>query len=341
MERKHIEMVVFVGLLAAVLYLAFVMLKPFANTLFLAAVLAFLFTPTHRRLSRWLGNSPSWSALLITLLVLITVLIPLAFAGYQIVREAADIYSYLRAQTDPADLIRMTEAAQSWIERVVPNAKLDPEQISTVLQQGIQWLLASAGNIFAGFGRVVFHFVFLLLFFYYLVRDGHHIVRALQRMAPLPGTQGARLTKTMGNVVSGTVRGNVLVAIIQGLVAGLGFWLFGVPNPALWGGTVVAASFIPSIGTALVQIPAIVFLVVSGNISAAIGLGLWATFLVSTLDNILKPKLIGSATKMHPLIAMVGVLGGITVFGPMGILIGPVVMAFLIALVGVYHTARP
>jgi len=331
-----VETVLFVSLLIAALGLAFIMLRPFLGTLFLASVLAFLFSPLHHRIARTIG-SPSWSAFVVMLLVLATVMIPIALAGFQVVREAGDLYTGLRSQTDTAALVELSSVAQSWTDRVWPGAQLDPEQISSILQQGTQWLLENTGALFAEFGRLVVNFVFLLIFFYYLVRDGKHLARRLQELIPLAGTQGSRLLKTLGDAVSGTVRGSILVAVLQGLVAGIGFVIFGVPNPALWASAIVAASFIPSIGTAIVQIPAVAYLALTVGTPPAIGLGLWALLLVSMLDNVLKPKLIGSATRMHPLIAMIGVLGGIAVFGPMGLLIGPVAMAFLTALLELYR----
>jgi predicted PurR-regulated permease PerM len=179
-------------------------------------------------------------------------------------------------------------------------------------------------------------FLLLLLFFYYLVRDGARLKRKVMVLSPLSDAHELEIIARLSRAISSTVRGSLVLALLQGLVSGIGFTLFGVPNPVLWGSVVVIAAFVPTIGTALVQIPAILYLFASGHPTSALALIAWAAVAVGMLDNLLGPRLMAKGTHLHPLVMMVAVLGGITVFGPMGFLVGPILMALLFALFDIY-----
>jgi predicted PurR-regulated permease PerM len=311
------------------------MLLPYLNTMILAAILAFLFSGVFERLTRTVRNR-SLAAFLVTLLVLVTILIPLSFAGYQIVREAGGLYTYLREQSISSQFADTLERIQTGLRSKIPGLSVETADISARLQQALNWIIGHIGPLFAGISRLIINFLLLLLFFFYLVRDGGRIKRRLMDLSPLSDQQETAIFSRIGHAIAATVRGQLVIALLQGLVASIGFYLFGVPNPVLWGAVLMLTSFVPTIGTTLVQAPAIIYLYSSGQTQAAFGLAVWAIVAVGLLDNFLGPKLIASGTRMHPLVTLLAVLGGISLFGPIGILLGPIIISLLYALLDIY-----
>jgi predicted PurR-regulated permease PerM len=330
-----VESFFFLALLLGTLALVVAMVLPYANLIILGGILAFLFSGPYERLAAWLGNR-TLAAWLMVLAVLVTVLLPLTLAGYQIVREAAGLYGYLRGHADPAALRQLVGTAQEWLQRFVPEAQLDPAQVSESVQRGLTWVLGNTAWLFAGFGRIVFGFILVLLFFFFLLRDGAKVKRRLMELSPLSDEQEQAIITRIGRAIGATVRGSVILAVLQGLVSGVGFTIFGVPNPALWGAVVVLAAFVPTVGTALVQVPAVIYLLSTGHTGAAVGLAAWALVAVGLLDNFLGPRLMGGAARIHPMVMLLAVLGGITFFGPMGLLLGPILVSLLFALFDIY-----
>jgi predicted PurR-regulated permease PerM len=211
---------------------------------------------------------------------------------------------------------------------------LDPGQLVSAAQGALSWTLARTGQIFIGAGQLVLSFILLLFFFYYLVRDGGKLADGFISLSPLSTREGHAVMNRIGRSVNAAVFGSVFMALAQGFTAWLGFWLVRVPNSALLGGLTMLASFIPSVGTALVQVPVVAYLYFTGSHGAALALGIWALVVVGLLDNFLRALFL-AGTRMHPLVALVSVFGGVTFFGPLGIVLGPAAVAVLSALLEV------
>jgi len=322
----------FVLLIAAAIVVG-IMFLPFLGLLVFAAVLALLFFPLYRRVVAGTG-SPSLAAFLMTALMLLVVLVPLVFAGYQVVREAANVYATLRTGAISATFVSFLSHAQAWADRFIPGIRLDPAQLAALAQDGISWIIAHTGAIFVGAGELVFSFILFLFFFYYLLRDGHALVAAFITSSPLSEREGEAAVARISRSVYTAVIGSVLVGIVQGATAWLGYWLLNVPNAALLGGLTALASFVPSVGTSLVLVPVVVYLYFTGAPVAAFALAVWALVAVGLLDNVLRSQLLAGA-RMHPLTALLAVVGGVSVFGPMGLILGPVAVAVLTAMLDV------
>lgn len=336
MERRYIESFFFLALLLGTLVVVVKMVLPFAGILILAAILAFLFSGLYERLARAMGDRRTLAALVMTVLVFFTILVPLSLAVWRIAVEAGALYSYLRDRADPEEVLRIVSQAEELIRRVAPSFQLDPADVSAQAQRALAWLVAHVGSIFAGATRLIAAFFFLLLFFFYLVRDGGKLKLRVMELSPLADDQERLILDKVGRAVTSVVRGSVILHLLQGIVAGIGMALFGLPNPALWGAVTALAAFVPTIGTALVFVPAVAYLVLAGHMGAAIGLSIWAFTAVGLLDNFLGPKMVASGIRVHPLIVMLAVLGGIGLFGPLGILLGPILISLLFALFDIY-----
>ncbi|HEX4899985.1 MAG TPA: AI-2E family transporter, partial [Pyrinomonadaceae bacterium] len=211
------------------------------------------------------------------------------------------------------------------------------EQIKTAGANLLGQSLGLVGNII---GAIVKAF-FVIITMYYLFRDGDRIVLALPGVLPLSNNQSEAILARIRQVVSASVYGVVTIAMIQGLLGGLAFWILGVPSPVLWGTLLAFVCMIPIAGSFMVWLPAAIYLVVTGHWTKAILLTIWGALVISTIDNFLRPKLISNQTKLHELLVLFSVLGGISVFGLLGIVLGPVVLAITLGLLETFKSDKP
>jgi predicted PurR-regulated permease PerM len=193
------------------------------------------------------------------------------------------------------------------------------------------------GTIFAGVGQALLGFFLGLMAFYYLLKDGKKLTRAVVALSPLPDAYDEEILNKLAQAVNSVVKGSLVIAAIQGVLTGTGLMIFNVPNPALWGSVAAVAALIPGIGTSLVLLPAIVYLFLTGPIGSAIGLFVWGVIIVGLVDNVLGPKLIGQKVAVHPFLILLAVIGGLGFFGPIGFLFGPLVLSLLFALIEIYR----
>ena len=194
--------------------------------------------------------------------------------------------------------------------------------------------LGLVGNVLGGIVRAFF----VVFTMYYLFRDGDKVVHALPTVLPFSAQQSETLIKRTNEVVSASVFGVVAIAMLQGALAGLAFWLLGVPSPVLWGVVLAFVCMIPIAGSFFVWLPASIYLIISGHWTKAILLIAWGTLVISTVDNFLRPKLIMNQTKLHELFVFFSVLGGMKVFGLLGIVMGPLVLAISLGLLETFKS---
>lgn len=335
MEKRYIEPVFFIVTLLATIVVVFMLFRPFLYTLILASVIAYLTSGLFTRLLRIL-RSPSGTAAIMTLLVFVTLLVPLTLIGARVAFEASGMYTFISEQATQERLSGMLSGLQSALDEMLPGVTVDANRITSQLGSVFGWLVGNLGLLVGSFASLALNFLLLLFFYFYLIRDGNHMVERLKLISPMSSEHEDQIIARIGRAITSTVRGSLVLAILQGLVSGAGFLIFGVPNPALWGCIVVLAAFVPTIGTALVQIPAIIYLAATGHTTAAVGLGIWASLAVGMLDNLLGPKLMSRGMQMHPLVTLLAILGGVSFFGPVGVLIGPITVALLYALLDMY-----
>ncbi len=337
MAKRTSESWLFLVLIIGVGVVVIFMTLPYLNTIALAAIMAYLFSGLFDWLIR-LGSNRTVAAALVTLIVLVTILVPFSIAGYQIALEAGDLYTTLRDQASGQHVSALLQDIQNATRSYLPAASLDAQALSDRLQQILSWVVGNLGTVFTGVTRVVLNFFFFLLFFYYLTKDGAVLKRKLVALSPLSDEHDRSITHHLEATISGTIRGQLVLSLLQGIVAGCGFALFSVPNPVLWGSIVVLSSFIPVVGTSLVLVPSVLYLAAIGQWTSAVGLALWGLIAVGLLDNALGPKLLSRGTHLHPLVTMIAVLGGIGMFGPVGILMGPILVSAFLSLLTLYAT---
>lgn len=328
---KKLQHGFFLFLLLGNLLLAFLILKPFLSPLVVAITFAVIFYPLYRAVKASVIYE-SLAAFITTILVLLIVLLPLVFFGVQIFQEARDLYTQLSLTTDFAD--RLPRGAQEQVENLVPQLTLN---IGMYVRQILNWLLQNAGSAFSGLAQIGISIFITVLAMYYLFKDGPRLRQALFRLSPLLDTYDTKISERLHTAVTSVIRGTLVIAIIQGIACAIGFIIFGVPHAALWGSVAVLAALVPNIGTALVLLPAILFLLLTEHMVASIGLLVWGVAVVGLIDNLLRPKLIERDLHIHPLLILLAVLGGLAFFGPVGFLLGPLTLSLLFALLDIYQ----
>ena len=325
--RKYFYASLFIAgaiLVAAILW-------PFAKVIILSVALSAVLFPLYRLLKKYL--KVPWIASFLTVIIFIIVLcIPLFTVGTMVFKQSQSLSVWV---TEHGGLDNITRVFNRSITNTFPGGAINlKDSIATLTGN----LSAGIGNAFTATLSTLFSFLLVILAMFYFLKDGSHWKETLVRFSPLSDDSSHKIFTKLNAAVNGIMKGYLLIAVAQGILMGLGLWIFGVPNAALFGVLAGIASLIPSIGTALVAIPAILFLIVTGSTGAAIGFGIWAAVLVGSIDNVLNPYLVGRKIEIHPLLVLFSVLGGIALMGPIGILVGPLAISFMYALASVYKT---
>ncbi len=297
--------------------------------------LSILLYPIYEKIRTYLPKNAHWLASIITILIFIIVLgIPLLFLGSVVFDQFQNLYSSLNVADSKPLLVNLAQSIQNFL----------PDGFSFDVQREITNFVTSLSGNIKGFFTATLHTVFMLLLalltVFYFLKDGVQIRKKILEMSPLDDTQTNTLLKTLAGTVNGIIKGYIVIALAQGLLMGIGLRLFGVPHAALWGVVTGIASLIPMIGTAFVAVPAIAYLLIIGSQTNALGLGIWAVTLVGTIDNFLNPLIIGKQTDLPPLVILFAVLGGITMLGPIGILVGPLAVSLFRALLAIYRAEK-
>ena len=336
MNHSKTELHFLLILLLGIFVLTFFIFKPFLYALILAIVFATVFGPIHTKALGITRGRSALSALLATLSVLVVVVVPLTFLGVQIFQESTQLYSSLVGNGGTTDLSRGASDTLQSITGFFSMPTVFSVDINQYVERGLSWLLQHLGSLFASVAKVMVSIFIFLIALYYMFKDGHRLKMAVIVVSPLQDIHDETIFNKLAVAVNSVIRGNLAVALIQGILTAVGFALFGVPNPTLWGSVAAIAALVPSVGTALVLLPAILFLYWSGETLSAFGLLLWGTVAVGLIDNFLGPKLAGRGMRLHPFLILLSILGGIGFFGPLGFLLGPLILSMLFVLLDIY-----
>lgn len=325
-------------LIAGTLILAFFVFRPFLNALLLAMVFAVVFQPLHQKILGCTRERQAAAAFLTVIITVALILIPLAFLGIQIFQEAQQLYSSLTEGGGKDNILNIFKGLIGNFQQYFSTTKEFSIDIDQYLKQGLGWLLQNLGGVFSNFAKVIVSFFIFLFALYYLFKDGQKLKRAVIALSPLADVDDEAIFKKLELAVNSVIRGNIVIALIQGILTAIGFIIFGIPNAMLWGTMAAIAALIPSVGTALVLTPAIIFLFLSGKTLPAFGLLAWGAGAVGLIDNFLGPKLIGRGMRLHPMIVLLSVFGGIGFFGPIGFLLGPLTLSLFFVLLDIYSS---
>ncbi len=335
-------------LLLVAVTVAFVwVLWPFYGAVFWGAILALLFAPLYRVLLRKFKQRRTLAALGTVAVILLLVILPLALVSGLLVQEAAAVYQ--RVQSGELSVSRYFQqihaALPAWVVSLLDrfglgNLGLVQERLSLAITRGSQFLTMQALNIGQStFDFVVSFFVMLYLLFF-LLRDGASLAATIEDAVPLDADIKRNLGGKFATVIRATVRGNIVVAMIQGALGGVILWLLGVHAPVLWGTVMAFLSLLPAVGAALVWAPVAVYFLATGAIVKGVALIAFGVLVIGLVDNVLRPILVGKDTRLPDYVVLVSTLGGMALFGLNGFVIGPLVAAMFMATWDIFATAR-
>ncbi|MBC3350065.1 MULTISPECIES: AI-2E family transporter [Pseudomonas] len=323
-------------------------LLPFYGAVFWAVILGIVFAPMQRRLQLKLGWQRNLTSLLTLSICVVIAILPVIVISTLLVQEGAALYKSLESgELDIADyLARFRDALPPYFQNLLDRFGLGNlnglrERIVKGAMQGSEFFATQAFSFGQGtFQFLVSFFVMIYLLFFFL-RDGPELVRKVRTAVPLAEYQKRRLQLKFNRVVRATVKGNLLVAITQGALGGLIFWILGIPTVLLWAVLMAFLSLLPAVGAGLVWAPVALYFLLSGAIWQGVVLTLFGIFVIGLVDNFLRPILVGKDTKMPDYMVLVSTLGGLAVFGLNGFVIGPLIAALFMSCWALFVESKP
>jgi predicted PurR-regulated permease PerM len=337
-SREQLHPALLAILTAAVIGLCFLLLAPFTAPLTWALVLAIIAWPLHARIRRWVKH-PSLAAALSLLLIMVTLLAPLAFVASQIGREALSNVETVKDGLEDG----------RWRKAIERNARIAPVlewvEREVRLQDHVTRLSEQVGRRAAQFVSGSFYVVtgwlITLFLLFYFLRDRRQILASLRGYVPMAKSDADRLFHEMRDAIYAIVYGTLMVALLQGFLGGLMFWWLGLPAPLLWGSVMAFLAILPIIGAAIVWIPAALFLLLEGSWEKALVLTAWGGIVVALIDNLIHPILVKNRLQLHTVPVFLAILGGLIIFGSAGIVLGPVLLAMMTFLLDLWRRRMP
>ena len=346
MKREHIFLIFILFLTFLSFYFLYQILSPFLPSIFWAILLAMVFYPLFKKLQRLLKKKEFLSALIMTLLVLIIIVLPFTLLMISLASEVVDVYHRVEEMIKTGQLQAYLERMKGlpilkWIlaklGQYIDLSQTDPLPLLLKnLKQISTFIFNQTTTLLKGFSTFIAGFFFTLLSLYYLFKDGSRFFKGLKEIIPLPSQERDLLIQRFKDMIYATLYGGILIAMIQGLLGGLSFWILGLPSPIFWGTAMALLSFIPIGGTALIWAPAALLLLIGGAILKGLILLGVGVFVISMVDNLLRPFFISSRTNIHPLLLFFAVLGGIQAFGLIGLVAGPLVATLFLTMIEIY-----
>src|SRR5512132_3254069 len=330
-------------LVVAVTALFLAVTWPFFKPLLLGALLAGLFHPLYRWITRLLGGRASLGAAATLLVLLVLGLGPVSVFLGIVVQQALTISDqaipWLSQHLGAASSFNV----QEWlVQKFPPLAKYVPsqeqllEQVGTAAKTAGAFLVGFASRMTATTAAFLLNLFVMLYAMFFFFRDGHKILERIFYYPPLRDEDETRMLTQLASITRATVKGTLVIGIIQGALAGIAFWVAGIEGAALWGTIMTILSIIPGIGAALVWVPVVIVLFVTGQYLTATLLAAWCAAVVGTVDNFLRPMLVGKDARMPDLLILIGTLGGLFLFGPIGFIVGPIVCGLFLTVWEIY-----
>lgn len=342
MTETNVERGFFVAMLLIVTVAFFWLIRGFLQPIFWAVALGIVVYPLHSRLEQRLLRGKPLAAGISVVLVVIVVIFPLIGLGAAVASEGAALYERLQGDGHGIENIfgrvqeRMPQVA-AFVERLGIDTDRLQEQVQNAAVTASRAVAERALSIGSGTLRgTIFFFLMLYLLFFFL-RDGPRILEALIRALPLGDERERHLLGRFAEVSRATIKGTLVVGIVQGTIGGIAFAVLGINAPVLWGTVMALLSILPAVGTALVWVPAAIFLILNGQIFGGVALILIGVFVIGLVDNLLRPVLVGRDTQLPDYLILLSTLGGLAGFGLAGIVIGPTIAAFFLS---VWHMAE-
>jgi predicted PurR-regulated permease PerM len=339
MEMQKVRKNIFLAILLIGTIAFLWLLKPFAYPIFWAAVIAGIFGPMYKSINRRIRH-PNVSTAIMLIVVLFVIILPLVVTMSILLAQAIDMYSALK------DTASIQQKAQGLINLIKDNPYLDKLDLDeNALTEKFYKVSGSISKYIVGYLTdltqntllLLINFVVMLYCLFFFIRDGDRLLRGSLYILELKDEIGNRIYQRFTSTARATLKGTIIIGLIQGTMGGILFWVVGISSAIVWGVIMVLAAMIPGIGCAIIWAPAALIMLATSHVWEAIVIIAIGSLVISSVDNVLRPLLVGKDTQMHPLLIFLSTLGGIAVFGVSGFVIGPIITALMSTLWEIYE----
>ncbi|MBN2354911.1 AI-2E family transporter [candidate division KSB1 bacterium] len=339
-SREKFSQIFLIFALLGLMILFGMMIKMFFVPIILAGVFCSLFFPLYKGILRMMKGRDNLSAFIMVMLLLILLLIPVTLVVNVVAQQAVSLYN----SVEPTIKQLFSATSEDWAvltnHPLISKLHLDTIDWEQTIQEGLKTIASSAGKIINVTSKgtfLLFTYTIITLFtMFYFFRDGERIIGQIMSLLPMDDEYKTNLIDRFVSISRATVKGTLILGLIQGTLGGITLWIFGFNASAMWGMVMVVLSILPMLGSYLVLLPAAAFEIIMGRYLNGLGIALISIIIISNIDNLLRPRLVGRDAGMHDLMVFFSTLGGIYLFGIMGFIVGPVIAALMITLLDIY-----
>lgn len=353
MDGSRYSKYVYIGVFLMLLVLSFFIIFPFITAVLTGLVFAYVFYPVYKKINAKTRRR-TLSSLIVLLIVLLLVTVPVVFVVNMVAKQSVTIYFLARQRLVGGNLLDINCDNPQISGTFICNANTKIQAILTdpkvrtymdvALSRFGQFVIDKTTDFFLSTPKFLASLFITFFIMFFLWRDWDKLIKKMHQILHLRKHHEAHIMRKVNDMTYAIVYGNVIVALIQGAIGSLGFFIFGVPSPVVWGLVMAFFSLIHIVGTPVVWVPASLLLILDGISSASsngifrgVGLLIYGILIISTIDNLLKPKIIGSRGNIHPVLVLIGVLGGISLFGLIGVVIGPLILGLFNVFIDVFE----
>jgi len=345
MKREYFTVTLFFLITAIFFYLFYQIIVPFFVPIAWAGVFVILFHPLYKKLSARL-HSPNLAGVLMCILIIVLIIGPVAYLFAALVNEAAAAVAKVNAMYKAGELDNLLQFNIPWLEAVKQKlsqyydlSKINLNQLvkdaldktSGIIFSQTSWLIANGT-------RAIFYFILMIFTMFYFFRDGEMLINRIKRLMPIAREQVDAAFSKLRDVIYATMYGGVVVALIQGLLGGILFTVMGIPSAIFWGAIMAFLAIIPLLGAFIVYVPAGIILMIGGAWVKGLLVIAIGTVVISQSDNVIRPLLIAGRTEMHPLMLFFSIMGGVAMFGLLGVVVGPIIAAIFTVLIKLFES---
>ena len=351
MESRDITKYFYIIAIIGAVYLAFLIVRPFIVTLLTSALIAYIFRPAYLKLNSRL-KMKKISAAIISVLIIIIFSVPLFFVLNATSQEAYTAYLIYKQRFAGQNVLNIDceekeglfcDNYNKFNKFITTNPRIKFYLDSTVTKTS-SWLVDKIQALLISIPGLLLHMIIVIMTTYFLFVDWDIITKKLEAVIPFKKQHKSQILKKFNDMSKGLIYGQILIALFEGAVGAIGFFIFGISSPILWGIVMAILALIPVIGASLIWIPASLYLAISGAVSGStimiwkgVGLFIYGMLFVSSIETFLKPIVVGGKAKVHPLIVLIGIIGGMQVFGFVGLFIGPLILVLFITILEIYE----
>ena len=322
---------------------AYFVFKPFLLAILLAFLVSQFFNGWYQKINKQLKERKALASLLTCLIVFVILILPFALVSVLVTSEAGQFFRNFESENLETRFYELTQSPLAEkinlnLENLNFQSLVQQDEFKQTVKNVSTLVLKGVKGIYVGGANIIFTIFIMFFSLYYLFKDGERIVRKITKLSPLREDQEQMLLEKFISISKATLKGSFVIAIIQGLLLWLTYWIAGVSSPVFWGVLSSFAALIPMVGAGLIWVPVGIVMLLLGNIWQGVFIFLVGSLVVGSVDNLIRPRLVGNKTRLHPLLVFLSTLGGIALFGFWGILFGPIIIVLFLSLLDIYGT---